>query len=382
MTVHMNTARAWAPTILAVAVAALALGGCGKSDDEQIRSAVRDLRAALEKKDAERACGLLGPNAEAQYVAILSSVSRARGCAELVRQSDTDDEDVASARRQVANAKITVRGDMAMLAGSGDEGPIGLRKIDGDWQVDDLLTPSLNEPPRGEKALTRSDAQQIRATALAASDALRRKDFERLCSLMSPGAEAQFIIGGAFAAMFSGADDEGPSTFSCSTMLRELTKLADDDGDRGFLDLLPSRDEVGQARIVIRDANATIDVPGRSSTAMIRLDGRWLFDADIEKPSTAADLKRCWQAAGAKIATRADDLRFADENEAESLAATTDRMSVKGANWRIFYTMDKGGEDPGLFEVLRNPRTADVVAYVKDAADHPNVVASARDCGA
>lgn len=318
-------------------VAALALGGCGKSDEEQIRSAVRDLGRALEKKDGERACELLGPNAQAQYIAILSGFSRARGCAELVRRSEPDEENVASARRQVTNAKVTVRGDHAMLAGSRDEGPIGLRKIDGDGRIEDLLTPSLDEAPRGEKALTRSsDEQQIRATAMAATDALGRKDFERLCRLMSPGAEAQIIVGGAFASMFSGSDDEGPSALSCSRMLRDLTKLAGNDSDRGLLDLLPSRDEVGQARIVIRDAKATIDGPGKPSMAMIRLDGRWLLDADIEKVSTAADLKRCWQAAGAKIATRAEHLRFADEDEAEHIGVTTERVSVKGTNWRIF----------------------------------------------
>ena len=379
----MNIARTYVPAFLALAVVTVALAGCGKSDEEQIRSVVTDLGRSFEKKDGRRACQLLGPNAEAQYVAMLSGFSRARGCADLVRRSDPEDEAVTSARRQVNNAKITVRGDLAMLAGGADAGPVGLRKIDGDWRVDDLLTPSLDEPPRGEKALTRgSDEQQIRATARAGAEALGRKDFDRLCRLMSPGAEAQIIMGGAFASMFSGSGDEAPSTLSCSRMLRDVTKLAGDDGDRGFLDLLPSRGEVGRARIVIRDSNATIDVPGTPPTAMIRLDGRWLFDAEIEKPLTAPELKRCWQAAGAKIATRAEHLRFADENDAEHIGATISRVSVKGANWRIFYTMDDGGEDPGLFDVLRDPRNADVVAYVKDASDHPDVVTAARDCGA
>lgn len=44
--------------------------------------------------------------------------------------------------------------------------------------------------------------------------------------------------------------------------------------------------------------------------------------------------------------------------------------------------MNEGAEDPGLFDVLRDPRNAEVVAYVRDAAAHPDVVTKARDCGA
>jgi hypothetical protein len=313
---------------------------------------------------------------------MFSSFTRARGCVAIVKQTDPDDEGTSLTGLEMKQAKVKVRGDLALLVGRGDDGNIGLRKIDGDWRVDDMLTPSLDQQRRGETRLTRgSDEQQIRATAAAANDALSQKDYKRFCNLMSPGAEAQVMLGGAFAAMFSSAKE--PSEISCATLMRTVARLADDDRDvdGGLAGDLPSRAEMRLARITIRGSHATIDVPGDSPAPMIRVDGRWLVDAEIDEPLTAADYRRCWQAAGARIATRAGDLRFADEGEARHLSATMGRMSVKGENWRIFYTMPEDGADPGVGAVIHQPRSAAAVAYVKDAAAHPDVVAAARDCG-
>ena len=237
----MTIARTSCPVLLVLTIAALALGGCGKSDEEQIRSVASEFDHAVDRKDPGRACELLGPNAEAQLVAMASGFSRARGCAEFFKRSEPDDE--GPSLTSPDDAKVRVRGDLATLTGRRDDEAIGLRKIDGDWRIDDLFLPSLQQP-RADARLTRgTDEQQIRATATAANEALARNDYKRLCTLISPGAEAQFVMGAAFATLFSGA--KPPANVSCATILRDLAKLAKDDGDGGLVAVFPSRDDCG-----------------------------------------------------------------------------------------------------------------------------------------
>ena len=63
------------------------------------------------------------------------------------------------------------------------------------------------------------------------------------------------------------------------------------------------------------------------------------------------------------------------------ISSNTTHASVKGADWRIFYTLKKNGDDPGLDEVLEDPGSVGAVAYVRRARSQPDVVTKARGCG-
>jgi hypothetical protein len=379
----MTVARTSLIATLAAAVA-LALSACGTSDEEQIRAAVADLLTAFDKRDPERACGLLTPRAEAQFVGFLGGFAATDRCDRLVKKLEPDSE--PAAMRDVRNARLTIRGDRAILTpkkdtSDSDQG-VGLRKLDGDWQIDNILNPSLDERPRGEQRLTRgSDEQQIRATLSAANTAIKDRDYERMCNLLSYGAEAQVMIGAAFASI-AGSDEEEPrGGFTCAWAWRALESFAEKSGDGGFADEIPSPAQARAARVAVRGSSATVSGPGADTTRMIRIDGRWLIDTDAQEAPTPAEYERCWRGAGARIATHESDLSFARAGDARHVVATTSHISIKGKNWRIFYTLPENRDDPGLHAVLRDPDVVAVVAYVTDAPKHEDVVAKARSCG-
>lgn len=376
----MTIPRRSLPLLVVLAVAALGLGACGESDEEQIRSVAREFGQSMKDKDAQRACELLGPRAEAQFVALLGTFAGLTQCADLVKQTDGGDDPELSAR-DIASAKVAIRDDVATLTAKGADERIGLRKIDGEWRIDDIINPSLNEPERGDARLTEgTDEQQVRATTRAAAEALARRDYKRVCQFMGYIAEAQILLASAFASL---ADDntKSESVPSCAAALRTVITLAEVDGPSTLAGGLPSPGELERARVTISGSHATITVRGESPTSLVRTDGRWLLEGDVEEPLPVAEYERCWRAAGARIAARPRDLRFADAADARHIAMSSRRISAKGDDWRIFYTLPKGGDDPGLDKVLADPGRVAAVAYVKEASAHPRVVEKARECG-
>ena len=361
----------------------LALSGCGRSDEEQIRTVLSDVSAAFDKRDP-KACGLLTPRATAQFVGFVGAFAKTDDCERLVAKLEPDtDVDVLE---NIRAGKITIRGNVAILTskpkkGEADPG-IGLRKIDGDWKIDNMLNPSFAERPRGLAQLTKgSDEQQIRATIAAANTALTNRDYKRMCNLLSYGAEAQVLIGAALASIAEPDVEEPDAAMTCASAWRALESLTTETDDKGFASEIPTLAQMRAARVVVRGDRATVTGRGLDATRMLRLNGRWLIDADSQEAPTPAEYERCWRAAGAQIATRASDLAFARGTDARHVAATLSRISVKGKNWRIFYTTPDSNDDPGIHAVLRDPNVAEVVAYVQNASTLPDVVAKARDCG-
>ena len=375
MTIHI-------PHLLKAVVlagATLAIAGCGTSDEEEIRGVVTEFMR-LGPKDAARECELLTPRAVAQLTAFVGG----EDCEKALRKVEQSDERPTPA--EVDKATLKIRADRAVL--SLDGMPMGLRKVDGDWRVDNMFNGTLDEEPRQfPAALSRgSDEQQVRATVKALGAAYRKRDFQRACDLFSYGAEAQLFIGLAFASFAdTEANDKPPADPSCEWVHRKLERLV---GDKGaFADELPSAARIDAARVSIRGDRATLHLPGDDAAALIRQDGHWLVGADAvgmsfeqEKPSPAS-LERCWKRSGAQIATSARDLRFAVRGTAKAIAIKSGLVSVKGDGWRVFYSLPSDGEDPGLGTVLAKPSTVGAVAYISDAAAHPRVVARARACG-
>lgn len=366
-------------------VAATGLGACGTSDEDQVRAAVGDFARSLEDKETERACALMTARAEAQLTSFLRAFGGTGDCALILKRLEEDEDGAGRlSQRAIDSARVAIRADLATLTPRRADDAVGLRKEDGGWRIDNVLNPSLREPARrGDPRLAHgSDERQIRATLDAFAAAITRKDYKRLCLFVSDGAEAQIFMASMFASLFDeqsdAARDRKDVDYSCTTAMRTIDALVDDED--AFLDAVPTSAELRGARVSVRDSHATVEIADGDPTEMIRVDGRWLIDADYDEPPKPAEYERCWRAAGAAIATRPADLRFADENDAVHYATGNGRVSVKGADWRIFYTLTVNGEDPGLGTILEDPSAA-TTAYVRNASEHRDVVVSARDCG-
>ncbi len=369
------------PALLCVATV-VAIGGCGSTDEEQIRDAVKTVQTAPRDMDgAERVCSRLTARAEAQFTAFLGAFGGSQDCVKLFAKAETDDS--GDTQLDLDGAKITIRGDRAVIAAK-DGDKIGLREVDGDWKIDNVINPMVEERPRRlDPRLARgSDRQQLLATLKAAYTAFAARDFERGCDLVSYGAEAQLLVGRAFASLGESATKS--QDLSCAATLRELEKLGGLRLEIG--DLASSAPDLAAAEVSVKGPRATVQLPRETPTAFVRQDGRWLLGPGRESLSfdeqgpSPASLKRCWRNAGARIATSARDLRFAAGRTAIAAAVSPGKTSIKGDNWRIFYAHGADDEDPGWERVVRNPRIVPVVAYITDVNANLRTVNRAREC--
>lgn len=122
---------------LTATVVALAAGGCGASDEQQVRDAAKDLARALAAGDYGRACERFSLEAQAQVEA--GAADGARGCATALRQSRR----LAAAAgagtptvREIDAAKLTLSGDRATLTyEAGAHEPQAFAKLRDRWLV-------------------------------------------------------------------------------------------------------------------------------------------------------------------------------------------------------------------------------------------------------
>jgi hypothetical protein len=120
----------------------------------------------------------------------------------------------------------------------------------------------------------------------------------------------------------------------------------------------------------------------------VRQEGHWLVGPDPEglasdEPPTAAkpDLERCWRRAGASIATTARDLRFAVGDRVRAVSVYDGHISIKGADWRIFYTEPRGSEAPGLERVLQRVLHKSILSKPARHAPSPTCATRGRTAG-
>lgn len=198
-----------------------------------------------------------------------------------------------------------------------------------------------------------SDEDKVRAVAKEFRRALQADDGARACRLLTASARTEL----------EGDCDERITSIDAGDMA----------GD-GALTLRPER------------ASLATQSGGRTrAIAFIKTGDGWRIEnvprstAIVEQSGRAAFYERCWRTAGAKIATRPRDLTFAAA-DAPTIAVREDTVSVKGGNWRIFYTFADSGKDPGFAEVIADPSAAGAVAYVEDADRNETVVRRARTC--
>jgi hypothetical protein len=228
----------------------------------------------------QRACSLLTARARAQLTALLALGGGRLSCEQALGR--TGDGDVLTLA-PIDNAKVAIRADRAIV---GDRtAPVGLRRLGGEWRIDNVLDPSLDDERRLDDPRLRggSDAQQVRATAAAAADALAAGNYDRFCALLTDVAQAQVLVAGLFPAGSDGADTRPPSR-SCGQVVRELQTSP------GSAGAVPSPAALKAARVSVRGERATLTVPGENSPQLVRVDGRWLLDVDVPtatRPPTA-----------------------------------------------------------------------------------------------
>jgi len=199
-----------------------------------------------------------------------------------------------------------------------------------------------------------SDEDEVRAAAQELRRALQAEDGVRACRLLTEAAKRQ--LGG-----------------SCVTHVTSV-----DPGDKASDGALTLRAD--RASLATRSGGRT------RAIAFVKTDGNWRIEhlprstTIVEEPAErAAFYERCWRAAGAKIATRASELAFAQADRPET-AVRADTVSAKGDDWRIFYTFAGSAKDPGLDEVIADPSAAGAVAYVEQAGANARAVVRARQC--
>lgn len=107
------------------ALLALALAGCGASNEERAEEVVRQYNAAFAKGDGEKACALLSRGFKAQVPE----------CERFVGQLSTADPSGQSERLAKADYRVRISGERA-TAVNPELGSFALVKEDGDWKID------------------------------------------------------------------------------------------------------------------------------------------------------------------------------------------------------------------------------------------------------
>ena len=252
-------------------------GGSGAaasgSDDEDIRAVAKAFARLRPPGDAKRICELLSPRGEAQFAGLAGAAPGA-SCVSVISAASPG---LTLSAREIDRAKLTVRADRALLVYGAHEGRLGMRRVDGDWLVDDVLAATLDGPARpSDQALTEgSDEEQVRAVLAAAGKATADHDDGRMCGLLGAGAEAQSIAGALLTGLSgSGGTRQKIDVRSCAQALARIRRAGKGDGEAPAVlaKLGSSRSEVS-----IRDGRATVSDSSGDEAQLVREEGRWLL---------------------------------------------------------------------------------------------------------
>jgi hypothetical protein len=116
--------------LVACAAALIALGGCGRTDEEKVRDTVDQYVKALNGKDYEKVCDLFD-QAFRRDQGLLSN------CAQTLASQDTGqpagDSTISSVK--VNHGKATVALDVSQAGATPSRRTISLVRRDGDWKI-------------------------------------------------------------------------------------------------------------------------------------------------------------------------------------------------------------------------------------------------------
>ncbi len=118
------------PAVTALLAASLFAAGCGGSDEDDVKDAVKDVASAAKDKDAEKFCSLVSEEALKQV-----KDSSGKEC-----EDAFDKQTLDALAKDAPNPddiefdKVTVDGDKATVEVKGESGETKLVKEDGDWK--------------------------------------------------------------------------------------------------------------------------------------------------------------------------------------------------------------------------------------------------------
>ncbi len=130
-----RTAKRFA-TALVVATAALGLGACGGSDEDDVRAAVNDFRDAVREKDAEAVCQSFTDKALEDAFRQKGDEARKR-CTEFIEKSA--DQRAKEAEKDFEITEVKIDGETANVRTKSDgmESSAKLEKVDDEWKIAD-----------------------------------------------------------------------------------------------------------------------------------------------------------------------------------------------------------------------------------------------------
>ncbi|HEX6493189.1 MAG TPA: hypothetical protein VF112_06730 [Candidatus Dormibacteraeota bacterium] len=129
--------RRWALALAAVAAASL-LGGCGQSDSDKIKDAVRNYIQAVLDDNGKAACDLLTADAAKQFVEKVKDQVKSTDCATAFKtEAGTLKDDEKAVYRSAVLKGVTINGDKALVTVqfTGVNKDISLEKMNGDWKI-------------------------------------------------------------------------------------------------------------------------------------------------------------------------------------------------------------------------------------------------------
>lgn len=132
----MRTHRLHSPALAVVAAASLFAAGCGGSDEDDVKGAIKDIATAAQDKDYEKVCNGLTDDVRKQFE---RGARRAGGgdCKKLLERLDKG----GAISKEIGDPddlkfeKVTVKGDKATVKLKDDPEPAELVKEDGEWKV-------------------------------------------------------------------------------------------------------------------------------------------------------------------------------------------------------------------------------------------------------
>jgi SnoaL-like domain len=128
-----------AASLAMVAACALAGAGCGESDEEQVEDTVKAYMSAVADGDGEEACEQLTERGRREIAEGLTEVTGGEGCAGAFESLHARAGERALRRlRNAEVTSVTVDGDTATLRIEDAPHPPKLRKIDGEWKIDEF----------------------------------------------------------------------------------------------------------------------------------------------------------------------------------------------------------------------------------------------------
>jgi hypothetical protein len=118
--------------------AGLALAGCGGSESDDARSAVRSYLDAFVKGDGAKACSLMTAATRRQFVARTKALTKTADCAlaiEAIRTQAGDQSMAALKKLELTDVKVTGNTARVTLKSGGSSSTAELAKEGGGWKI-------------------------------------------------------------------------------------------------------------------------------------------------------------------------------------------------------------------------------------------------------